>query len=459
MRPYFRSRGEDPEPKLEGAQRRLGLGGPFSPDARTSINDLRREIFSELFRLIEEEGAEGLSSEPEILDCIDQLIDEARRNGRADVPQADWHRVRREVLDEVQGLGPLAPLLANPEVSDILVNGPHDIWIDRRGRLERTTVKFDDERHLRRLIDRVVGMQGRHLDASSPYVDAMLDDGSRFHAVVPPLSVRGAVVSIRRFRARRFEEEELLAQGFFSPQALELLRLAVESRCNIVIAGGAAAGKTVLLNFLSRYIPPDERVVTVEETAELRLEHPHVVSLETRAPNIEGRGGIGLRELVRTALRMRADRIIVGEVRGDETLDMLQAMNVGHDGSFTTVHASNVDDVLHRLESLSLMSGSSIPRDVVRSMVASAIDLIVYVTRFRDGRRVVSAIHEVKRAKDEIFTRELVRFACGRSAVDARTAGEHVLVQPPTFVHEVAARGYPVPDHLLLTPAVQGVRS
>src|SRR5690606_21156321 len=283
-------------------------------------------------------------------------------------------------------------------------------------------------------------------------------DGSRLHAVVPPLSVRGAVVSIRRFRARRFEEQELLEQGFFSPQALELLRIAVESRRNVVIAGGAAAGKTSLLNLLSRFIPADERIVTVEETSELRLDHPHVVSLETRPPNIEGRGGIGLRELVKTALRMRADRIIIGEVRGEETLDMLQAMNVGHDGSFTTVHASSVGDVLHRLESVALMGGASIPREVVRSMVVSAIDLILYVTRFRDGRRVITAVHEVARANGEKATREIFRFDLRRSNSSGGSFGEDVLVQVPTFARELAARGYAVPEHPPAAPALRRVR-
>lgn len=457
MRSNFFSRGGSSRPQSP-EQPGLPYAEQLSAPERAAIDELRRRIFGELVALIEEEGVDELSSEAAVLDLVDGLIAEARRNVRADVPAAHWQRVRREVLDEIHGLGPLAPLLANPEISDILVNGPHDIWIDRGGRLERTAVRFDDERHLRRLVDRIVGMQGRHLDASSPHVDAMLDDGSRLHVVVPPISTRGTIVSIRRFRARRFEEAELLAQGFCSAQQLELLRLAVESRCNIVIAGGAAAGKTVLLNFLSRYIPPDERVVTVEETAELRLDHPHVVSLETRPPNIEGRGGIGLRELVKTALRMRADRIIIGEVRGEETLDMLQAMNVGHDGSFTTVHASSVGDVLHRLESVALMGGASIPREVVRSMVVSAIDLILYVTRFRDGRRVITAVHEVARANGEKATREIFRFDLRRSNSSGGSFGEHVLVQVPTFARELAARGYAVPEYLLAAPALREVR-
>lgn len=452
MRSYFGRKGEIvSQTKAETVH-----GSPFdelAPPERSEIESLRRRIFSALFELIEEEGAEDLTDESAVLACIDELIDEARRNGSAGVPVSHWQQVRREVLDEVLGLGPLAPLLANPDVSDVLVNGPNEVWVDKQGRLERTDVKFDDERHLRRLLDRLVAMHGRHIDASSPHVDAKLDDGSRLHAVVPPLSVRGAVVSIRRFRARRFEEQELLEQGFFSPQALELLRIAVESRRNVVIAGGAAAGKTSLLNLLSRFIPADERIVTVEETSELRLEHPHVVSLETRPPNIEGRGGIGLRELVKTALRMRADRIIVGEVRGEETLDMLQAMNVGHDGSLTTVHASSPGDVIHRLEWMALMGAANVSRDVVRGMIASALDLIVYVTRFRDGRRVVTSIHEVRRGKDDIVVRELFRFEPRRRCTNGPTVGRHVAVQSPMFLQELAAAGYPVPEHLL--PAVK----
>lgn len=430
-----------PDPRFES--------GANARESTAAVNDVRRRIFRELFEQIEQDGAISLTDPAELHDCVEGLIEEAKKADRTSLSPLQWQQVRRQVLDEIQGLGPLAPLLANPDISDILVNGPDDVWVDKAGRLERTSVRFDDERHLRRLLERMVAACGRHVDASSPYVDATLDDGSRLHAVVPPLSSRGAVVSIRRFRARRFEEKELLAQGFFSNQVLELLRLAVQGRCNIVIAGGASAGKTSLLNFLSRYIPKDERVITLEETAELRLEHPHVVSLETRAPNIEGRGGIGLRELLKTALRMRADRIIVGEVRGDETLDMLQAMNVGHDGSFTTVHASSVSDVIHRLEALVLMSGASIPREVIRSMVASAIDLIVHVTRFRDGRRVLTAVHEVCRTNDEVHTREIVRFSPGNRSRQGACVGEHVLVQRPLFLQELAARGYASPEHVV----------
>lgn len=456
MRSHFGPKGGTAQP-TRPAEPSLPFDVEFSPAERSEIESLRRRIFGALVALIEEEGAEGLTTEPALLECIDELIDDEKRNGGTDVPAPYWQRVRREVLDEVLGLGPLAPLLANPDVSDILVNGPHEVWVDKQGRLERTDIRFDDERHVRRLLDRLVAMHGRHIDASSPHVDAKLDDGSRLHAVVPPLSARGTVISIRRFRARRFDERELLEQGFFSPQALELLRVAVESRCNLVVAGGAAAGKTSLLNFLSRYIPADERVVTVEETSELRLEHPHVVSLETRPANIEGRGGIGLRDLVRTALRMRADRIIVGEVRGEETLDMLQAMNVGHDGSLTTVHASGPDDVLHRLEWMALMGAANVSRDVVRSMIASAIDLIVYVRRFRDGRRVVTSIHEVQRAGDGIVAWELFRFEPRRSGADGRTVGEHLTVQQPSFVQELAARGYPVPEGFLPVDARGGL--
>ena len=448
MTPFLRgpARGKE-SPAPEGEARANGVGG------------LRRFVHRRLLDSIEQEPTGGLDSEARLLEQVDWLIEEVQdRRGRT-LAEADRARIRREILDEMRGLGPLAPLMADPAVSDILVNGPDEVWVDRGGRLERTEVVFDDERHLRGLVDRLVAAQGKHLDAGSPHVDARLDDGSRLHAVIPPLCAKGTVVSIRRFRLQPFDPDELLAAGYMSAPMLALLKLAVEGRSNIAIAGGAAAGKTTLLNLLSRYIPPGERIVTVEETSELRLQHPHVVTLEARPANMEGRGAVGLRDLLRTALRMRADRIVVGEVRGEEVLDMLQAMNVGHDGSLTTVHASNPGDVLRRLESLALLGGAALQRETVVDMVRSAVQLIVFVTRFRSGQRRITSIHEVLRGEQAGQTRELFRFEPSGVDADGVVHGEHVATARPAFVHELVARGFVLPGTLAadaVERAVQG---
>lgn len=315
-----------------------------------------------------------------------------------------------EVLQEVQGFGPLAPLMMDPGVSDILINGPHELWVDRGGRLARVAVEFDDEAHLRRFLDRVLAPQGKHLDTGCPAVDARLADGSRLHAVIPPLCAKGPVVSIRRFARTGSSAEALMQAGVLSRPMLDLLALAVSAGLNVLIAGGAAAGKTTLLNGLSAFIPGDARVVTIEETAELQLRHPHVVALEARQGNGEGRGQVDLRTLLRHALRMRADRIIVGEVRGSEVFEMLQAMNVGHDGSLSTVHANTPIDALKRLESLALLADVGLPREAIRDMIAAAVQLVVQVVRFRDGSRCVSRIGEVVGGPAGLRIRDLFRF-------------------------------------------------
>ncbi len=292
----------------------------------------------------------------------------------------------------LRGLGPLEPLLADPEVSEVMVNsGGATVWVERCGRLERSPVVLD-ESALLGLVERVVAPLGLHVDRSSPFVDARMPDGSRVHVVVRPLAVDGACLTIRRFGVRSVALDEVC-----SPEVAELLAWAVTARLNVVVSGGAGAGKTTLLNTLAGRLPPGERVVTVEDTAELSIEHPHVVRLEARPPNAEGVGAIGVRELVRTALRMRPDRIVVGEVRGPEALDMLQAMNTGHAGSLSTCHANGPDDALRRIETLALMGAVSLPLAAVREQITSAVDLVVHVARGPDGTRRVVAVHEVER--------------------------------------------------------------
>jgi len=307
----------------------------------------------------------------------------------------DLQRLLEDVLDEAIGLGPLERLLADPEVSEIMVNRADEIYVEREGRLERTAAVFSSEDAVRAVIDRIVSPIGRRIDESSPMVDARLEDGSRVNAVIPPLAIRGSTVTIRRFNRQLLAPSDLQRLGSASPEMLEFLRLCVEHRRNVVISGGTGSGKTTLLNVLSNLIPPGERIVTIEDAAELRLAHPHLVSLEARPSNAEGRGSVSIRDLVRNALRMRPDRIVVGECRGGEALDMLQAMNTGHDGSLTTIHANSPRDVVARLETMVLMAGLDLPVAAIRDQIASAVHLIVQQARAADGRRRIVEIAEV----------------------------------------------------------------
>ncbi len=389
---------------------------------------LRRRVHEALIQSIETEDADVLSDRDEVHQRINWMLDEISSEQETEVSDLDRQRLEQEILEELGGSGPLAPLMMDPDVSDILINGPDEVWVDRFGKLEKSQVRFDDEGHLRRIVDRMVAAQGRHLDTGSPMVDARLKDGSRLHAIIPPLCARGTIVSIRRFRVQPFTPDELVETGFINQAMLDLLHLLVAARVNIVVSGSAATGKTTLLNMISRFIPEDERVVTIEETAELRLEHPHVIPLESRPANAEGRGGVGLRELVKNALRMRADRIIVGEVRGAEVFDMLQAMNVGHDGSLTTVHANSPDDVLPRLETLVMMGDVAMSPEAIRRMIGSAINIIVHLVRFRDGSRRVTSIREVVQQDDDLQTREIFRFQAGGMDASGHMTGQHVAV-------------------------------
>jgi pilus assembly protein CpaF len=313
-------------------------------------------------------------------------------------------RLAHEVLDEVFGLGPLEPLLADPTISDILVNTYKRVYVERKGLLEQTAVQFRDDAHLMAIIDRIVSAIGRRVDESSPMVDARLADGSRVNAIIPPLAVDGPCLSIRRFGHMRLVAEDLLNNRSMTPAMLELLKGCVKARLNILISGGTGAGKTTFLNVISSYISNRERVVTIEDAAELQLGQEHVVRLETRPPNIEGKGAIQQRQLVINALRMRPDRIIVGEVRGEEALDMLQAMNTGHDGSLTTVHANSPRDALSRLETMVGMSNLHLPENAIRRQIASAIDVVVQVSRMSDGTRKIVSIAEITGMEGDVVT-------------------------------------------------------
>nr|WP_269045543.1 CpaF family protein [Paenarthrobacter sp. Z7-10] len=313
-------------------------------------------------------------------------------------------RLIKEVTDDVIGYGPLQPLLDDDDVTEIMVNGHQRIYAEHRGKLTLTGVQFASEDHLRRVIERIVSKVGRRIDESSPLVDARLSDGSRVNAVIPPLAVYGSSLTIRKFSADPFQVHDLIGFGTLSPEMAELLDACVKGRLNIIVSGGTGTGKTTLLNVLSSFIPADERIVTIEDAVELQLQQDHVVTLESRPSNIEGKGEITIRDLVRNSLRMRPDRIVVGECRGGESLDMLQAMNTGHDGSLSTVHANSPRDAISRLETLVLMAGMDLPLRAVREQIASAVDVIVQLTRLRDGTRRVTHVTEVQGMEGEIVT-------------------------------------------------------
>ena len=327
--------------------------------------------------------------------------------------------VVRQIEDEVMGLGPLEPLLADPSVSDILVNGPNNIYVERSGKLQRTAVRFNDDAHLLNIIDRIVSKVGRRIDESTPMVDARLKDGSRVNAIIPPLAIDGPVLSIRRFRKDALNIDDLVRYGSLNPALVGLLRAIVMARLNVMISGGTGSGKTTLLNAMSAFIPERERIVTIEDSAELQLQQPHVVRLETRQVNVEGRGQITQRDLVRNSLRMRPDRIVVGEVRGAEALDMLQAMNTGHDGSLTTIHANSSRDALSRVETMVAMTGITFPISALRNQIASAIDVIIHMERQEDGCRRIISVQEISGMEaDTIVMSEIFNFS--RSGVDEK---------------------------------------
>jgi pilus assembly protein CpaF len=332
---------------------------------------------------------------------------------------SERERLVNDVQHELFGLGPLEPLLKDPTISDILVNSHDTIYIERRGKIEPTNVRFKDDEHLMRVIERIVSSVGRRIDESSPMVDARLQDGSRVNAIIPPLSIDGPVLSIRRFGSDPLKMSMLVEYKALTKDIADMLQMVVHARLNVLISGGTGAGKTTLLNALSAYIPENERIVTIEDSAELQLQQPHVVRLETRPPNIEGRGEVTQRDLVRNALRMRPDRIVIGEVRGGEAIDMLQAMNTGHDGSLTTVHANTPRDALARLETMIQMTGMRLSDRAMRQQVASALDLVVQVARMSDGSRRVTSISEITGMEGETITMQEI-FQYERTGVDSQ---------------------------------------
>jgi pilus assembly protein CpaF len=368
-------------------------------------------------------------------------------------------RLVLDVLDDVLGHGPLERLLDDPTVTEIMVNGPEMIYVEQGGRLTRSAARFTSEEQLRRVIERIVSRVGRRIDESSPLVDARLPDGSRVNAVIPPVAFGGSSLTIRKFAKDPFKVDDLIRFGTLTPEMAELLRACVEARLNVIVSGGTGSGKTTLLNVLSSFIPEGERIVTIEDAVELQLQQDHVVRLESRPPNIEGKGEIGIRELVRNSLRMRPDRIVVGEVRGGETLDMLQAMNTGHDGSLSTVHSNSPRDAIARLETLVLMAGMDLPLRAIREQISSAVDVVIQLTRLRDGTRRVTAVTEVQGMEGQTVTLQdafLFDYSAGVDA-DGRFLGKPVATGVrPRFTDRFTELGITLSPAVFGTPDVRG---
>lgn len=374
---------------------RSGIVAPPPPTERQIyLNQLKVRIHQQLVERLDMQGMRALA--PEVVrQEVRQLIRELCQSEKGLLSSQEQERLMDEVMDETFGLGPLETLLKDPTVSDIMINKFDRVYVERRGRIELSDVRFRDNAHLRQIIDRIVGAVGRRIDETQPMCDARLADGSRVNAIIPPLALDGPAMSIRRFGSKPLQLEDLIRHGAFPPAVMDFLAAAVQARCNIIISGGTGSGKTTLLNCLSRYIPAEERVITIEDAAELQLQQPHVVRLETRPPNTEGRGEVTARDLVKNCLRMRPDRVIIGECRGAETLDMLQAMNTGHDGSMTTIHANNPRDAMSRLEVMVSMAGFDIPPKALRTQVASAVNLIIQANRLVGGKRKVTRVTEI----------------------------------------------------------------
>src|ERR671912_1046248 len=388
-----------------------GGGPPTMPSAprlqsqapvRESFRDVKFRIQNRVIQDLDPKL--DLSNQVEVRRQIEEIFGRALDAEGLALTRAERTRMLEQITDEIIGLGPLEPLLRDEGITEVMVNGPRQVYIERSGRLELTNVVFQNDDHVMRIIDRIIAPIGRRVDESSPMVDARLTDGSRVNAIIPPLSLVGPVITIRKFAASPFTTDDLIRFGTATPEMFEFLRACIEAKLNLFVSGGTGSGKTTTLNVLSSFIPEDERIVTIEDAAELRLGQDHVLRLESRPANIEGKGAITIRDLVKNSLRMRPDRIVVGEIRDASALDMLQAMNTGHDGSISTLHANTPRDALSRLETMVLMAGMDLPVRAIREQVASAVDLVLHQTRFKDGSRRITHLTEVERMEGDIIT-------------------------------------------------------
>ena len=395
-----------------------GNGSGQDGNGQQSFQEMKSRLHRALINRMDLTKLAALSQE-QVHAEVSRLAESVLAQEAMPLSTSERDRLVNDVQHELFGLGPLEPLLGDPTISDILVNSHSTIYVERRGKLEVTNVAFKDDEHLMRVIERIVSSVGRRIDESSPMVDARLRDGSRVNAIIPPLSIDGPVLSIRRFGAEPLRMDSLIENKALTRDIADMMEMCVNARLNVLISGGTGAGKTTLLNALSAYIPEDERIVTIEDSAELQLQQPHVVRLETRPPNIEGKGEVTQRDLVRNALRMRPDRIVIGEVRGGEAIDMLQAMNTGHDGSLTTIHANTPRDALARLETMIQMTGMRLSDRAMRQQIAAAINLVVQVARLSDGTRRVTAISEITGMEGETITMQEI-FLFERTGVDSQ---------------------------------------
>ena len=411
--------------------------------------ELKAKVHQRVIELLDLTVASSMGEE-QLGQELSHVVEQVLQEGKVALNQRERGQMVQDILDEVSGLGPLEPLLKDHTINDILVNSHKQIYIERYGKLERTAIRFRDEAHLRRIIERIVARMGRRVDETSPMVDTRLPDGSRVNAIIPPCALDGACLSIRKFSKDPLQVSDLIEKRSLTPEIAELLRGIVRARLNVLISGGTGCGKTTLLNILSGFIPTTERIVTIEDAAELQLRQDHVVRLETRPANIEGKGEITQRDLVKNALRMRPDRIVVGEVRGAETLDMLQAMNTGHDGSLTTVHANSARDALARIEMMVAMAGLDIPSKGLRYYISSALDVIVQLSRLSDGSRRVVSVQELSGMEGEVVTMQEV-FTFEQTGVDqnGKVKGRFRATGiRPKFAEKFQAMGIQIPNEL-----------
>lgn len=440
--------GPDPEskPTLEtGMLRQIATSAP----TRVDLSQLRTEVNEELKELIGQRLYSGDLDQDTLQTTVFKAIQIVIE--RADYPLTDADRAElvQEIVDDILGNGPLEQLLRDPVVTEVMVARFDTIFVERAGKLTRTDLTFDNEEHLRKTIDRIVGKVGRRIDESSPLVDARLKDGSRVNAVVPPIAIDGANLTIRKFFKEPFTARDMVSTGTLTMEAVTLLHACVQGRLNVVISGGTGSGKTTTLNVVSSFIPDDERIVTIEDSAELQIGKPHVIRMETRPMNIEGQGLVTIRDLVRNSLRMRPDRIVVGEVRDGAALDMLQAMNTGHDGSLTTVHANSPTDAISRLETMALMAGMEMPMSAIRDQVGRAINVIVQQSRMRDGSRKITAISEIIGIEEgKIQMQDLFRFEYNPNPSDPKLGQIMATGRQPQFLQRLAERGVTIPPEV-----------
>lgn len=422
-------------------------------NVRDQLSELKLKVHKEIIDNMDKEFQQSIRyNDGSMAGHVEKLVETILDRDAGSLTYSERKQVASDVLDEVLGLGPIEPLIRDPDISEIMVNGPYQIYVERKGRLELTNISFRDESHVMHVIDRIVAPIGRRVDESMPMVDARLPDGSRVNVIIPPLSLKGPVITIRKFSKDPLKMADLIRFGTLTPPIARFLEAAVKGRLNIVVSGGTGSGKTTTLNVLSSFIPPTDRIVTIEDAAEIQLNQEHVITLETRPPNIEGKGVISIRDLVRNALRMRPDRIVVGEVRSEEALDMLQAMNTGHDGSLTTGHSNSPRDILSRLETMVMMAGMELPVRAIREQISSAIDLVVHQSRLKDGTRRITYVTEVLGMEgDTIVLQDIFRFE--QKGVDTRgnVLGEHLATGVvPKCLEKFEIEGINLPKNLFL---------